>query len=177
MDETLNTDELRARIEDKREDIISRVEALQDEVTGLYDSVVETVRRKPMVILGGTILVGIAIGFFVSSRRNKGHGKLGRAHAGLVSAYADAVAEHVETAVSKGHNTADAVRDALRGRAPVVVIQGSEGEEPTGGFLRQSIKLAMTSALGYASRALVDHLSSRISLDRYLGQVDGEEMA
>ncbi|MEM6647425.1 MAG: hypothetical protein AAF730_14370 [Bacteroidota bacterium] len=58
-------DEVRAKLEQKNEDIKAQVDALQDEVSTLGDVVKDAVRNRPLLVLGGLAAAGVLVGLWV----------------------------------------------------------------------------------------------------------------
>jgi len=58
-------EEVRAKLEQKNEDIKAQVDALQDEVSTLGDVMKDAVRNRPLLVLGGLAAAGVLVGLWV----------------------------------------------------------------------------------------------------------------
>lgn len=168
MDRLLNKDEVRAQLADRQATMQRRIDALEDEVAtsgdDLRDRVQAAVLGNPLVIAGAAVGAGLLVGLLFGGRgRRKGPD----AHRALVDAYIDAVAQDARRYAERGRTGADAVREALQDRVPLVVYEAPRGGQ-TRGFFANLLDLTFKTAVGFAVKAGVDYLSRRIELDELI---------
>lgn len=164
MDRLLNKDDVRAQLDNRKETIQLRIDALEGEVSTTGDAVRDAVLGHPLVIAGAAVAAGLLVGFlFKGSRRGKGPD----AHRALVDAYIDAVANDAHRYARRGRTTDDAVREALQDRVPLVVYEASAHGERSS-LLARLLNLTLSTAVGFGVKAGIDFLSHRIELDEFI---------
>lgn len=150
----LTKEEVAQQLDKRSASINLRLDALQGEVATAGEAVREAVFRNPLLSVGGMLVAGLVVGLIVGKRRDR----LGETHAALLERYLDVVGEEVRRAVRRGRDADEAVREALQGRAPVIVYEAPERSE---GFIKQSLDLVLKTAMGFAVKAALDTASNR----------------
>lgn len=145
--ETSTRADVEARLHGASEAIQHRLDAIQDEVATTGAALREYLRRHPLTGVGGSLLAGLLIGWLLSGRR-----RLNRTHRRLLRHYVDALRDEVRDAVAGGTEVGEAVQDALRHRAPLIVYSEDEASP---GFLRQAFDLGMSAAFPLVVRSML----------------------
>jgi hypothetical protein len=177
MERLLTKAEIEAQLKAKEEDIQARLEALKNEVEHAGDDARQFAVSRPQLLAGGAIVAGILIGWYLTGRsRRKRERRMARSHNALVEQYMHALSGVVRMELADGKDIDTAVRDAMRNHLPLIVVEPGAGEERSnGGFIREAMSFFLQTALGFASKALMDQLQSRLNLEEqvsgFLGSV------
>lgn len=145
--ETSTRADVEARLHGTAEAIQARLDALQEEVSTIGDVLRDELRRRPLASVGGALLAGLLVGWLFGGRR-----RLSRTHRRLLKHYVDALRDEVRDAVAGGAEVGEAVQDALRHRAPLIVYSEDEASP---GFFRQALDLGMSAAFPLVVRSVV----------------------
>ena len=170
MEKTLNRSELEAQLSGKSASISARLEALQKEVGAL--SLRQFINDKPLLGVGVAVAAGLFLGLLVGGRGKSSRGR-SAFHASLIDGYIDAVANDVRKLTGRGKDVSKAVTEALRDRVPLIVYSPGEGET-TRGTIMQAADLALKTAAGFAVKAAIDYATTRIDLEKLLGDMADE---
>lgn len=166
MPEETTRIQLQMQLSERKDAIERRIDEIEDEITGAPAAIVDAIRRHPLVGIAGAVLTGVTIGFLVTARRRRA--KLPAIHRQLVEQYIDAVVDEVRRKVRRGKNPEEAVQDALRDRAPVIIYAPDTSEpdsQSSRGFIRDSLDIMLKSALGFAVKSAFDFFTARINLE------------
>lgn len=119
MDSDSTRADVEARLQETAAAMSDRFESLQDEVSTTGSSVRDWVVQNPLKSVGGMLAAGVAVGALLGgrwSRRRPEHGE-------LLDQYVQALRAEVDEAVAAGDTPGEALENALRGRAPLVVYR------------------------------------------------------
>lgn len=144
--------DIEARLQGTTDAITARLNALQEEVATTGTSLWDVIRRNPLRSLGGALLLGLLLGFWLKGSRKK---RLKHAHRKLLDRYIAALRDEVRASVAQGEDVGAAVQEALQGRAPLIVYTqgaGENGETSGPGFLRKSFDVIADTALALIAR-------------------------
>jgi hypothetical protein len=124
---TLTRDEVEAQLQRTEASINRHVSALEDEVDTLGPSIKGAIFDSPLVSVGGALVAGLAVGLlFGGSRKSKTSARQLAVQA-LVNQYIDLIVAEAQEAVDRGDDPEAAVREALDGRVPMVVVNHESG--------------------------------------------------
>ncbi len=175
MTEQLTEQELELELGRKSTDIDRRIQALEQEVsttgTAIKSRFKDLRREKPLLLLGGTVATGLAIGPLFSGRHKR---KRRRSHRKLIDQYVDVLAREVRHAAGKGKEADAAVRLALEDRVPLILYREEQAESKQG-FLREVVDLALKTALGFAVKNALDIMASEVNLEERLRVSMGDD--
>lgn len=162
--------ELEAQLKAKEEDIQARVDALRNEVESAGDDARQFVITKPQLIAGGALVGGLLIGWYLTGRsRRKRERRMARSHNALVERYMHALSGVVRLELANGKNLDDAIHGAMRNHLPLIVVEPGAGEDPAnGGIIRDTFSFFLKTALGFASKVLMDEIQSRLHLEEQI---------
>lgn len=146
--------DVKAEMRTRSESMGRRMDALEDEVTGAGQSLMQALKRRPLVSLGGALLAGVAVGLLLGGSKSR-RARLKSAHASLVEDYVDALGKDVRRAVASGEEAGWAVRNALQDHVPLVIYQQG-AEENSEGMLRSTFDLVAKTALSLFVRDFID---------------------
>lgn len=150
MKETLTRAEVEARLRSKAEAITRRIDDLGEEVTAT-GAEVKALFDSPLVRVGATLALGLAVGWLAGGRR--------RAVRQGLDAVIDGIARETARAVERGGDPADAVREALHHRAPLLAPPAEPRRAP--GVVRQSLGFLFRIGASIAIRNGVEMLAAR----------------
>lgn len=160
-------DELRRQLEEKKEAIHQRIDALQTEVVTTPESIKDAVASSPWVGVGAAVAAGLAVGLLFGGRKKKAFDihRHQAPHRALVNRYVDAMVHEVRRAVDRGHDPDEAVREALEGRVPLIVVQREDHRDHPG-FFRQALDLTLKTALGFAVKTAIDVFAANLDVEQ-----------
>ncbi|MEM1095015.1 MAG: hypothetical protein AAGJ10_10465 [Bacteroidota bacterium] len=138
-------DEVRAKLEQKNEDIKAQVDALQDEVSTLGDVVKDAVRNRPLLVLGGLAAAGVLVGLWVGGW-GKQRRKLPRDQQFLV----DGFVKQVRKRIKRGEIDADDPSIARVLAAIASPPQRPSAPKKESGLLGSLVKTTVRVGLGIA---------------------------
>jgi hypothetical protein len=167
MERMLTRAEIEAQLKGKEEDIQARLDAVKGEIEGAGDDARRFVVTRPQMIAGGALVGGLLVGWYLTGRsRRKREQRMARSHNALVERYMAALSGVVRMEIGNGKNLDDAIRDAMRNHLPLIVVEPGAGESrDEGGVIRSIFAFLFNTALGFASKVLMDELQSRLHLD------------
>jgi hypothetical protein len=170
MERMLTKAELEAQLKAKEEDIQARVDALKNEVESAGEDAKRFVVTRPQMIAGGALVGGLLIGWYLTGRsRRKREKRMARSHNALVERYMHALSGVVRMELSNGKDIDAAIHDAMRNHLPLIVVEQGAGEDRAGGgIIRDSISFLLQTALGFASKVLMDEIQARLHLDEQI---------
>ncbi|GAB5519572.1 MAG: hypothetical protein RhofKO_18230 [Rhodothermales bacterium] len=146
-------DEMRARLKQKDEDIKAQVEAIQDEVATLGDIVKETVRNRPLLVLGGLAAAGVLVGLWVGGwGKGKKQPKLPRKQQRLV----DDFVKQTRKRIKRGEIAAD---DPQVARMVPMLYAPKIERKKEAGLLGTLFSTTVRVGLGIAVQKGLEHLS------------------
>ena len=164
-DDTSKTD-LERQLADRKESIERRIDVLEDEIVSTPSAIKSSFLDHPIVGVAGAITAGVAVGLLISIRRKHKSATL-PFHQQLVEQYIDAVGDEVRRRTRRGKDAAEAVRESLRDRAPIIVysprVQDREEEEEPGFFGRVG-DIALKTALGFVVKSAIDFFTASINV-------------
>ena len=168
MDSDWTRADVEARLRETAEAMSDRFESLQDEVATTGTSVQDWVVQNPLKSVGGMLAAGVAVGALLGGRgsRRPRHGE-------LLDQYVQALRADVAEAVASGATPGDAVAEAVRGGAPLVVYRGGaarrEDAEAGGGVLGQSLGFVVRLAAREVLRDLVLSMLEDVDAGEMIG--------
>jgi ElaB/YqjD/DUF883 family membrane-anchored ribosome-binding protein len=162
--------DVEARLRETAEAMSDRFASLQEEVSTTGTSVRDWVARNPLKSVGGMLAAGLAVGALFGGRRSRRSEQ-----AELLDQYVDALRAEVDEAMAEGASPGQAVEEALRGRAPLVVYREGDADREQarsgGGFVG--------SSLGFLARLVAREVIRDVVLsmleDVDVGEMVGED--
>lgn len=155
--------DLERQLEATTDHIKRRLDALGGEVGSLRYTVRDALRDNPLVAVGGAVAAGLVVGLILGGR-GKDPFRADNYRRALVEEYVDAVAREARQAVAGGKEPGVAVREALRDRVPLVVLEDTGGG--TVGALRQIFDLLLKTSVGFLMSTVLDRVNETLELDR-----------
>lgn len=152
--------DVETRLHGASEAIQQHVEAIQEEVVSTGPVIRDFLRRHPLTSVGGSLLAGLLVGWLLSGGRKS---RLRRSHRRLLQQYVDALRDEVRATVAEGAEVGEAVQDALRHRAPLIVY--SEDGEDTRGLVRKTFDMAAGAAFPLLVRSMLTGFLERTGPD------------
>jgi hypothetical protein len=153
--------ELESELKEKAAELEAQINALNDELSEAKRKVVELVKSKPWLVLGGTLVAGLFVGLLFGGRRRV-IPRMEDGHRAFIDAYIDAVVSDARHAIVSGEETGEAIRMALQDRVPVIVYsQESKAKAP--GLFRQLLELSITTGVGFGVRSALERLTSTLN--------------
>jgi hypothetical protein len=157
-------EDVEARLHETAEAMSDRFESLQEEVSSTGTSLQEWVVQNPLKSVGGMLAAGVAVGALLGGRG----ARRGPQHGALLDQYVQALRAEVDEAVAAGQTPGEALEEALRGRAPLVVYREGEAQggraDDRGSVLGQSLgfvaRLAVREVLRDAVLSLLDSVDT-----------------
>lgn len=147
--------DVKAEMHTRSESMGRRIDALEDEVTTAGLSLMQALKKRPLVSLGGAVLAGVALGLLLGGSKRR-RARLESAHASLIKDYIDALSQDVRRAVDSGEEAGWAVRSALRDHVPLVVYRSDSSAEDSRGMLRSGFDLVAKTAFSLFVRDVID---------------------
>ncbi len=172
MERLLTKDELERQLEAKRSDIDARVDALKSELTTAGDDARQFFVEEPLKVAGGIVGLGLIVGLvIVGGRSRRRKRRLSRSHRSMIERYAEALAKDVRHRMRRGADEESAFRAAFRNHMPLIVLEAERDveEEVQKGMVRETLDLALKTALGFMVKVLIDRLSDQFDVE---GRVD-----
>ena len=173
MDSDSTRADVEARLRETAEAMSDRFESLQDEVATTGTSVQDWVARNPLKSVGGMLAAGVVVGALLGGR-----GARRPRHGALLDQYVQALRAEVDEAVAAGDTPGEALEEALRGRAPLVVYrEGTGGRQDTeagGGVLGQSLGFVARLAVREVLRDVVLSLLDSVDTGDLIGEAGPE---
>lgn len=164
--------DVEARLRETAEAMSDRFASLQDEVSTTGTSIRDWVARNPLKSVGGMLAAGLAVGALFGGRRSRRSER-----AELLDQYIDALRAEVDEAMAEGASPGQAVEEALRGRAPLVVYrEGNRGQDERSsgrGFLGRSLGFVFRLA---AREVIRDVILSMLE-DADVGEMVGDQIS
>lgn len=161
MEQKLSKQDVEAQLRGRSESIERRIDVLQDEVTTLRQAIQSSVLNHPLVSLGGALGAGLLVGWLFSGKSRRGD-LLRDTHGELLDRYVRLLADDVREAVAQGTAPDDAVRYAMRDRAPLIILE-QESTEKSSGFL---------GGIANIISSTVFHLVSRLGVEFAMGALE-----
>lgn len=163
--DTENRSELERQLNERRDSIERRIDVLEEEIVSTPAAIKSALAKHPVVGVAGAIAAGVAVGLLFGIRRKRS-ARVVPFHQRLVEQYIDAVGEDVRRKSRRGKSTAEAVRESLRDRTPLIVYAPriTEGVDEDRGFFRQFGDIALKTALGFAVKTAVDFFTASLNL-------------
>lgn len=166
--QSLTQDELREMVEARRERLRGHLAGLGSEVT-LADvslggrPVLDHVRARPLLAAGVAAGLGLLAGL-LSGLARRGRGPEPDPHALWMGAYLKDLVEDAAHRVGPDGEGEEALRGALRRRAPVVVIEekalpAREARSALGGALG----VVLNTAVGFGAKLAMDRLAQQLT--------------
>lgn len=165
MADDTSRSELQRQLADRRESIDRRIDVLEDEIVSAPEAIKSSLAKHPVVGLTGAIAAGVAVGLIFGARK-KHKSRTAPFHQRLVEQYIDAVGDDVRRRTRRGKDAAEAVRESLRDRAPVIVYS-PRTSEPGGdelGFFGRIGDIALKTALGFVVKSAIDFFTASINV-------------
>lgn len=165
--ETENRADVERQLADRRASIERRIDSLEDEIVSTPAAIKSSISKHPIVGIAGAVAAGLAVGLLVSLRKKRSGTRVAPLHQRLVEQYIDAVGDEVKRKTRRGKSAADAVRESLRDRSPLIVYSPrtsdpEEGERP--GFLSQVGDVALKTALAFAVKTVIDVVTASLNI-------------
>lgn len=180
MERKLTKAELEAQLSGKQADIEARLDALKDEMTSAGEDVQKFVVSRPQMIAGGALVAGLVLGWYITGRRRRRRKRvMARSHNALVEHYMDALSGVVRMELSSGKNIDEAIRMAMANHLPLIIVEPGDmaDREESGGVVKDTFSFLLKTALGFASKVLIDQVQARLNLDQqiegFLGSISG----
>lgn len=163
--ESKNRSDLERQLADRKESIERRIDTLEDEIVSTPAAIKSSLTKHPLVGIGGAIAAGLAVGLIFGVRKKRSS-NVAPFHQRLVEQYIDAVGDEVRRKTRRGKNPAEAVRESLRDRSPVIIYAPSvkEREGDSSGFFSQLSDIALKTTLAFAVKSAVDFLTASLNL-------------
>lgn len=175
--DTKTKSDLERELVERRESIERRIDVLEDEIASTPTAITSAIARHPLVGIAGAIAAGLAISLLLSVRRRRSRGA--SVHQELVEKYIDYIGDDVKRKTRRGKSAAEAVRESLRDRAPVIFYSPTVGEtaQPRRGIFRQIGDVALTTALGFVVKTAVDFATASLNVKelQQMLALEGEE--
>lgn len=165
MADDTSRSKLQRQLEDRRESIDRRIDVLEDEIVSAPAAIKSSLATHPIIGIAGAIAAGVAVGLIFGVRRKHKSDSV-PFHQQLVEQYIDAVGDDVRRRTRRGKNAAEAVRDALRNRTPVIVYSPNvaEPDEDEMGFFGRLGDIALKTALGFVVKSAIDFFTASINV-------------
>lgn len=153
--------DIESRLQGASNSISDRLEALQEEVATTDASLKQWAREQPFLSVGGAVVAGCAVGWFLSGARRR---RRRRVHDRLLDRYTQAISREVEEALDEGTEPGAAVQQALRDRVPLVVFSHTEDADtdPQPGIIRDSVNAVLTTAISVIIQGVMENLADRV---------------
>lgn len=150
---------------EKSEQIERRLTALQDEVLDIGPSIGRAIFDHPLVSVGGMLLAGVVVGLIFGGRRKPSGGVEARRRE-LVERYIEALARETRARVARGDDAGQAVRKALKDRAPLIVYETPPEDLPRArrSVPRQAADILLKTMLGMGVKMGVDVIAARFGV-------------
>jgi len=163
MAETTSRAELERQLEATTDLIKRRIDALGGEVQSLRSTIRDAIFDNPLLSVGAALAAGLVVGVVFGGRK-KDPFRTDAYQRALVEEYLDAVAREARQAVARGKEPGVAVREALRDRVPLIVLESGAGG--SAGMLRQIFDLLLKSSVGFFMSSTLDRLNEDLGLDQ-----------
>lgn len=167
-EEVLSSAELRARLDARQRDIQNHLAGLRHELSTVADvtvagrPVLDHVRSEPLRALAVSAAAGATLGVLVAAlgrlfRQKPDESEEGVAVRLLVGSLLDEAAERV----ARGEDTDVALRRAARRHSPTIYYAPQSASAR--GMVRETLDLAVKSALGFAVKTGMDVLAEKLT--------------
>ncbi|WP_457653780.1 hypothetical protein [Rhodocaloribacter sp.] len=156
--------EVEALLAQKDASIARRLDTLKSEVGSAGDKLKKVIRH-PLLATGATLAGGLAVGWLLGGKR--GRKAKGRGESTLTRDFYEVVAKDAERLMRRGLTPREAVREALRRRAPFVLDGGAD--EPPGLFR----SLLSTAGRMFVTVALRNAIETAVM--KFMGEDAGSE--
>lgn len=163
MAETTSRAELERQLDATTDLIKRRIDALGGEVQSLRSTIRDAIFENPLLSVGAAMAAGLVVGLIFGGRK-KDPFRTDAYHRALVEEYLDAVAREARQAVARGKEPGVAVREALRDRVPLIVLES--GGRGSGGMLRLVFDLLLKTSVGFFMSSTLDRLNEDLGLDQ-----------
>ena len=154
--------EVEALLAEKDAAINRRLDTLKSEV-GSAGRAVKNVARHPLVAVGVTLAGGLAVGLLLGGKRKRKRKASGEST--LVRDFYEIVSKDAERLMAQGLPPREAIREALRKRAPIVLDHSNE-EAP--GLVRTIVSTAGRMFVTLALRNAMEN-----AVMKFMGQEEG----
>jgi len=161
--------EVEALLASKDASIARRLDTLKSEVGSAGHSV-KKVLRHPLLAAGATLTGGLAVGWLLGGKRRRKAN--GQAESTLTRDFYEIVAKDAERLMRRGLAPREALREALRARAPLVLDRGAD-EQP--GLLRSVVSTAGRMFLSIALRNAMESAVAKFMGETGEADVEGEQ--
>jgi hypothetical protein len=142
MDSDSTRADVEARLHETASDMSDRLASLQEEMSNTGTSLRDWVAQNPWKSVGGMLAAGVAVGALFGGR-----GSRRSEQSELLDQYVQALRAEVDESIAAGETPGQALEQALRGRAPLVVYEGGEStgkaQSSGGSFLGESVGFVM----------------------------------
>ncbi len=166
---------LEKELAEKEASIHHRLDELESEIASAPAAIKSSIVKHPLLGLAGAAASGVAVGLIVTGLRRK-KPDAAPFHQRLVEQYIDAVGEDVRRRMRRGRSIEEAVRDALRGRAPLVVYAPTRTvARESKGFFSEFADILLKTALGFAVKVAIDVASASVDVDELQAMITREE--
>ncbi len=163
--ESENRSELERQLTEKRESIDRRIDVLEDEIVSTPAAIRSSLAKHPVVGVAGAVAAGLAVGLLFGVRKKRSS-RVAPLHQRLVEQYIDAVGDEVRRKTRRGKNMAEAVRESLRDRTPLIVYAPrlADGAQESRGFISQLGDIALKTALGFTIKTAIDFITASLNV-------------
>jgi len=144
--------DVEARLEETAEAMSDRLSSLEEEISATGTSLRDWVAQNPWKSVGGMLAAGVTVGMLFgggSRRRIR--------HSDLLDQYIEALGSEVDEAVAAGKTPGQALEEALRDQAPLVVSEqnGTGDSESSRSFLGEGVRFVLRTAFREVGRDLL----------------------
>lgn len=147
MSSESSREKVEAQLRETADAMSDRFSSLEDEISSSSTELRDWIVQNPWKSIGGMLVTGVAVGALFGgqqSRRSR--------HADLLNQYTEALRAEVDEAVASGKSPGEALEEALRNQAPLVVYEQSQEGESDRGLFRQAIGFMLHTAFREAIR-------------------------
>ena len=129
---------------------------MESEVTSVYDDAIAWIRERPLISIGGTLALGLLVGFLIRGRRNRGK-ELTELQSRLVRHYLEAMEDRIERAIGEGLSRREAIQEALEDGVPLIIYQGDgERTEKDSGGGGSTLSFMLKTMFGFVLREVAE---------------------
>jgi hypothetical protein len=158
-----------AALATKTQEMAAHLQGLQEEVRQLGHAVREALLRHPLLGLGAGLAAGLLVGWVLGGIGRSSRNVLRRSHRALIEGYVEALLAEGREAARRGRDPEAAIRQALRERVPVIILQD---EQP-----RKSIVRSMGGAIFGLVGGVLSAAATRVLTEVVLQALDATEPA
>ena len=157
--------ELRARLEERTRSVQNHVAALQHELTTVSDVTVagrplpDLIREQPLVYAGLSLAGGLAVGLLSGFRARRRRRPLMDERSEVLRLYTSYLLDEAAARVARGSDPDEALEKTIRKRPPLIYY--APPEPPGQSAMRETLDVALKTALGFAVKVALDRLAQR----------------